>query len=70
MGLKLCALCEGKSYRVQTARAVFHGVFYDRETIDGEQYLVFIDESRPIDSDKAVNRIRAKSVRDVEIDWD
>ena len=70
MGLKLCSLAEGNRYRVKTARSVYYGVFYDREAIDGEQYLLFIDDSKPIDSDKATIRIRASAIRNVEVDWD
>jgi cyclophilin family peptidyl-prolyl cis-trans isomerase len=66
-GLKLYSLKEGERYRVQTSGSVFYGTFYDRETIDGEQYLVFIDESR---QRRRVARIRAHTIRDARIDYE
>lgn len=70
MGIKAFALTEGQRYRVQTAKAVFYGIFYDRETIDGEQYLMFIDESRTDENNVSTARIRVGAIKDVQLDFD
>ena len=70
MGLKAYALTEGLRYRVQTQNAVFYGIFYDRETIDGEQYLMFIDESKTDENNISTARIRVGAIKDVQLDYD
>jgi hypothetical protein len=68
MGLKAYSLMEGQRYRVQTAHAVICGVFVDRETVDGEQFLLFVDVSHAKCEDLATARIRVRSIRDVQVD--
>lgn len=70
MGLKLCALLEGRRYRVQTRNRVLFGTLVDRETIDGEQYLLFLDEGRAGNGEYRTRRIRAKAIRSVSRDFD
>jgi hypothetical protein len=49
---------------------VIFGTLVDRETIDGEQYLLFLDEGRSSNGEFPTRRIRAKLIRDVSVDFD